>query len=235
MGVLTDHGSATLGISREYQDHIATQSHQRAAHAQDTGVFQKEIAPVTVRTRRGEETINADEGLRPDTTEEALARLRPAFTENGTITAGNASPLSDGAAAVLLASKTWAEQHGVPIMAELVTWAHTAGPDTTQLHHQPSRAIKAALTKANLTVTDLVRVEINEAFAAVSAASMDALGIGDDKVSIHGGAITLGHPVGASGARLVAHLAHTLGAGELAAAALCGGSGQGDALILRGR
>lgn len=234
MGVNTDRGNLNLGVSREAQDEVAAASHQRAAAAWEAGAFAAEIAPVTVPQRRGEPIIvDTDQGIRPESTAESLGRLRPAFLPEGTITAGNSSPLSDGAAAVVLSTRSWAEANGIPVLATLGGWAHVGGPDTS-LHAQPANAITAALEGAGWEVADLDLVEINEAFASVSVVSTGQLGIDPAKVNIHGGAIALGHPVGASGARLVVHAAHELasrGAGQ-AAVALCGGGGQGDALLI---
>ncbi|MDO4821704.1 MAG: acetyl-CoA C-acyltransferase [Rothia sp. (in: high G+C Gram-positive bacteria)] len=235
MGVLTEGSNADFELTREQQDEIAAASHQRAHAAASAGLFEAEIAPVQVQGRRGQVTeVTADEGVREGTTVEILAQLRPAFDKDGTITAGNASPLSDGAAALMLSTREFAEENGIKPLATVLAWANTAGPENV-LHYQPSRAIAAALKKAGLTAADLDHVEINEAFAAVSAVSIRELGLEAEKVNPHGGAIALGHPVGASGARLVVHAAHTLNQtpeATYAAVALCGGGGQGDALIL---
>ena len=234
MGLLTENGEVQRAITREEQDLTAYESHIRAARAQSNGVFSAELAPVTVPQRRGEDLIvDSDEGIRPSTTTEKLAGLRPAFTEEGTITAGNSSPLSDGAAAVILTTREYAEAKNLRVLATVAGWANVAGPDTS-LHLQPANAIKTALDLSGWCIDDVDFFEINEAFAAVSIASIRELGINADKVNIHGGAIALGHPVGASGARLVTHAAHylnELGSGR-AAIALCGGGGQGDALLL---
>ncbi|WP_421083567.1 acetyl-CoA C-acyltransferase [Rothia nasimurium] len=233
MGVLTETSNADFNVTRQEQDEIAAASHQRAAAAAAAGLFEAEIAPVEIKTRKGTVTVTADEGVREGTTAEVLAQLRPAFDKDGTITAGNASPLSDGAAALVLSSREFAEANGIKPLATVLAWANTAGPENV-LHYQPSRAIAAALEKAGLTAADLDHIEINEAFAAVSAVSTRELGLDPEKVNPHGGAIALGHPVGASGARLTVHAAHVLAAGEAnyAAVSLCGGGGQGDALIL---
>lgn len=235
MGLLTEGANADFELTREQQDEIAATSHQRAHAAAVAGLFEAEIAPVQVKGCRGQVTeVTADEGVREGTTVEILAQLRPAFDKAGTITAGNASPLSDGAAALVLSTREFAEENGIKPMATVLAWANTAGPENV-LHYQPSRAIAAALKKAGLTASDLDHVEINEAFAAVSAVSIRELGLDAEKVNPHGGAIALGHPVGASGARLVVHAAHTLNQtpqATYAAVALCGGGGQGDALIL---
>lgn len=236
MGVLTEGSNARFEVTRQEQDAIAAASHQRAHAAASAGLFDAEIAPVQVKGRKGQVTeVRADEGVREGTTVEVLAQLPPAFEQGGTITAGNASPLSDGAAALVLSSREFAEANGIKPLATVLAWANTAGPENV-LHYQPSRAIAAALDKAGLTAADLDHVEINEAFAAVSAVSARELGLDLQKVNPHGGAIALGHPVGASGARLVVHAAHALSQSPdatYAAVALCGGGGQGDALILR--
>ncbi|GGH66280.1 acetyl-CoA C-acyltransferase [Rothia aerolata] len=237
MGLNTDLGNAKYGITREEQDSIAAASHQRAAAAWESEVFDAEIAPVSVPGRKGAvNVVEKDEGIRPDTTVETLAKLRPAFREDGTITAGNASQISDGAAAVILARRSWAEEKGLNILATVVGWANTAGPDDTSLHTQPAHAITAAVKRAGISVEDLDFAEINEAFASVTAVSMAELGLDSEKVNLHGGAVAMGHPVGASGARLVVHAAHLLATGEYgstAAVALCGGGGQGDGVVLK--
>ncbi len=232
MGALTERGNTARGLGREEQDAVAAASHQRAAAARER--IAEEIAPVTISSRRGEVVVDADEGVRPDTTVQTLARLRPAFDPDGTITAGNASQLSDGAAAVVLTTRQHAERTGMTVLAALDAVGQVAGPDN-HLHSQPARAIAAALERAGWSVTDLDLVEINEAFAAVAVASTAELGLDPEIVNPHGGAIALGHPIGSSGARLVVHAAHELarrGTGR-AAVALCGGGGQGDALLLR--
>lgn len=234
MGISTERHNGPLGIERSNQDAVAAGSHQRAAAAQASGLFDAEITPVTVPSRRGEPTVlTMDEGVRGDSTVESLGALRPAFDKDGTITAGNSSPLSDGACALILARRSWAEERGLSWLAVVGASGSVAGPDNS-LHSQPSRAIAAALDKAGWTASDLDLIEINEAFAAVSVQSMRDLELDPEKVNIHGGAIALGHPIGASGARLVLHAALELsrrGSGK-AAAALCGGGGQGDALLL---
>jgi acetyl-CoA C-acetyltransferase len=234
MGESTENGNARIGISRRDQDEVAAASHQRAAAAAADGLFDAEIVPVSVPQRKGDPlVVSTDEGVRPNSTAETLAGLRPAFTADGTISAGNSSPLSDGASAVVVASKAWADAQGLDYLAVLGASGSVAGPDNS-LHSQPSNAINAALDRAGLSVSDLDFVEINEAFAAVTLVSARELGISLDDVNIHGGAIALGHPIGASGARLALHAALELsrrGAGR-AAVALCGGGGQGDALIL---
>lgn len=234
MGESTEHGNTKLGIGRREQDEVAAGSHVRAAAAAASGVFDAEIAAVAVPQRKGEPiSISADEGVRPNSTADTLAGLRPAFTKGGTITAGNSSPLSDGASAVVVASKKWADENGLAYLAVLGASGSVAGPDNS-LHSQPSNAIKAALARAGWSAADLDFVEINEAFAAVTIVSAGELDISLDDVNIHGGAIALGHPIGASGARLALHAAFELsrrGSGK-AAVALCGGGGQGDALLL---
>jgi acetyl-CoA C-acetyltransferase len=234
MGESTENGNARIGISRRDQDEVAAASHQRAAAAAADGLFDAEIVPVSVPQRKGDPlVVSTDEGVRPNSTAETLAGLRPAFTADGTISAGNSSPLSDGASAVVVASKAWADAQGLDYLAVLGASGSVAGPDNS-LHSQPSNAINAALDRAGLSVSDLDFVEINEAFAAVALVSARERGNALDDVNIHGGAIALGHPIGASGARLALHAALELsrrGAGR-AAVALCGGGGQGDALIL---
>ena len=234
MGVATDRANAALGIPRAEQDITAADSHRRAAAAQAAGVFNAQIVPVKVPRRRGEAVlVDTDEGVRADSTEESLGRLRPAFSPSGTITAGNASPLNDGAAAVVLVTRRYAEAHGLEVMAVLAAAGQTAGPDTT-LPDKPARAIRKALDTAGWGVGDLDFVEINEAFASVGLHSAAQLGIGMDRVNVNGGAIALGHPIGASGARVVVAAAYELsrlGTGK-AAVALCGGGGQGEALLL---
>lgn len=234
MGAGTERGNRTLNIDRASQDAVAAASHQSAAASRE--FLAGEIAPFTVATRKGEILVAEDDGVRPDTTVETLAGLRPAFAkEDGTITAGNASQLTDGAAALVLMSAETAHARGAHPLAEILAHALVAGPDT-KLHSQPSNAISAALARAGLAVGDLVAVEINEAFASVAVQSAKELGISLDIVNPHGGAIALGHPIGASGARLTGTLARQLqeaGPGSVGAAALCGGGGQGSALILR--
>ena len=234
MGALTETGNGPLKIDRASQDGVAAASHQNAAGSRD--FHAGEIEPYTVSTRKGDVVVSADDGVREDTTVETLAALRPAFAkENGTITAGNASQITDGAAALVLMSASVAEARGVKPLAEIVAHALVAGPDTS-LHSQPANAIAAALAKTDVKASDLAAVEINEAFASVAVQSAKDLGVSLDIVNPHGGAIALGHPIGASGARLTGTLARQLqelGAGSVGAAALCGGGGQGSALILR--
>ena len=235
MGASTEKHNARYGLTRAEQDAFAARSHQRAAAAIEQGRFADEIAPVSIPQRKGDPIVfDTDEGVRADTTVEGLGKLRAAFASDGTITAGTASQISDGAAAVVVMSKAKAEQLGLEWLAEIGAHGVVAGPDAS-LHEQPSNAIKAALAKAKLSTDDLDLVEINEAFAAVGVVSTKQLGISEDIVNVNGGAIALGHPIGASGARLAVHLAYELKrrGGGLGAAALCGGGGQGDALLLR--
>jgi acetyl-CoA C-acetyltransferase len=239
MGALTDRqNTGPNTVSREDQDAFAARSHQRAARATADGTLAEEIVEVRVPQRRGEDlVITADEGIRPDSTVETLARLKPAFAPDGTITAGSSSPISDGAAAVVVAGREAAERLGLPVLAEIGAHGMVAGPDSS-LQLQPANAIEAACKKAGITVADLDLIEINEAFATVGIASTRALGLSveeaDRKVNVDGGAIAVGHPIGMSGARLVLHLAYALNrrGGGTAVAALCGGGGQGDALII---
>ncbi len=233
MGSATER-HANGQISRERQDEFALHSHQRALGAHQRGAFRAELLDVTVEGSRGARRLVADdEGVRPDTTLDSLGALRPAFTPSGTITAGNASQISDGAAALLVVSDSFAEAEGLTPLGRLVAYGEVAGPDTSLLL-QPSRAIRSALAKTSLSLDDLAHLEINEAFAAVALASMDDLGVESERVNPDGGAIALGHPIGASGARLAVHALHALvgSPGAFAAVALCGGGGQGDAAIL---
>jgi len=235
MGESTDRHNTARGISREDQDAFGARSHQLAALAQKNGHFAEEIAPVSIPQRKGEPVvISEDEGVRPDTTVETLAKLRPAFGATGTITAGTSSPISDGAAAVVVMSKAKAEELGLSWIAEIGAHGNVAGPDNS-LHSQPANAILHAVRKQGLQVSDLDLIEINEAFASVGIQSTRDLGVSPDIVNVNGGAIALGHPIGMSGARLVLTLALELRrrGGGLGAAALCGGGGQGDALIIR--
>jgi acetyl-CoA C-acetyltransferase len=222
-------------ITRDRQDAFAAASHDRAAAAIKDGRFNAETVAVRVPQRKGDPIlVETDEGVRPGTTVESLARLRPAFSKDGTITAGNASQISDGGAAVIVMSRAAAEQRGVSPLGEVVGYGQVAGPDTSLLT-QPSRATMRALDRAGLALADVDLFEFNEAFAAVSLASMDDLGLSSDVVNVNGGAIALGHPVGMSGTRLALTLLHELKrrGGGLGAAALCGGGGQGDALLVR--
>ncbi|NUR29185.1 MAG: acetyl-CoA C-acetyltransferase [Catenulispora sp.] len=235
MGEATENDGKKWGITREEQDAFAAASHQRAAAAQKNGVFAEEIAPVTIPQRKRDPIVLAeDEGVRPDTTVETLARLKPAFTKDGTITAGSASPISDGAAAVVVMSQAKAEELGLTWLAEIGAHGMVAGPDSS-LQAQPSNAIRKALAKEGLTAADLDLIEINEAFAQVGIASTRELGVDPAIVNVNGGAIALGHPIGMSGARLALTLALELRrrGGGVGAAALCGGGGQGDALIIK--
>ncbi|AZU00598.1 acetyl-CoA C-acetyltransferase [Brevibacterium linens] len=234
MGGLTEEANAgDREFSRAEQDAFSARSHQRAAAAQETGAFADEIVPVTISSRKGDVTVSADEGVRPDTTVDSLSTLRPSFRKDGTITAGNASQISDGACAVVVMSREKAEELGAPILAEIRSHAWTAGPDST-LQHQPSQAIKAAAEREGVAADSFDLYEINEAFAAVGLASAKDLGIDEDKVNVNGGAVALGHPIGASGARVVLTLALELQrrGGGTGIAALCGGGGQGDSLIV---
>lgn len=237
MGAATDAGNVSRGINREEQDEVAARSHQRAEAARSAGLFDSEIAPLEVPQRKGPAlTLSTDEAIRPGTTAEALSALKPAFSSrsDATITAGSSSPLSDGACALVIASKAAAEAAGLTWIAEIGSHGQTAGPDGS-LHSQPARAIEAALKREGLGVDDLDKIEINEAFASVVIQSARDLGIEADRVNAEGGAISLGHPVGASGARLVLHQALALQrmGGGTGVVALCGGGGQGDALILK--
>ncbi|MDR8410610.1 acetyl-CoA C-acetyltransferase [Nonomuraea sp. 3-1Str] len=235
MGESTERYNARLGIGREEQDSLSARSHQLAAAAVKNGVLEDEIVPVEVPQRRGEPlVVKDDEGVRGDTTAETLAKLRPAFAADGTITAGSSSQISDGACAVVVMSRAKAEELGLPWLAEIGRHGNVAGPDAS-LQSQPANAIKQALLKQDLTVADLDLVEINEAFASVVLQSAKELDLPLDKVNVNGGGIALGHPIGASGARIVLTLAHELRrrGGGLGAAGLCGGGGQGDALIIR--
>jgi acetyl-CoA C-acetyltransferase len=235
MGLATERYNQSTGITRERQDAFAAASHEKAAAAAKDGRLAEEIVPVQVPQRKGDPTVvDTDEGVRPGTTVESLAGLRPAFDKAGTITAGNASQISDGAAAVVLVSRERAEALGVAPLGELVSYGQVAGPDPSLLL-QPSRAIARALAKASLGVGDVDVFEINEAFAAVGLASADDLSIPDDALNVNGGAIALGHPIGMSGTRLALTALYELRrrGGGVAAVGLCGGGGQGDAAVLR--
>ena len=236
MGLGTERYSAGT-ISRDEQDHVAMQSHARAAAAIAAGRLADEVVQVNVPQRKGDPlVVNQDEGVRAGTTMESLGALRPAFDKNGTVTAGNASQISDGGSAVVVMSKREAERRRVTPLGEFVSYGMVAGPDSASLLHQPSRAISQALSKAKMSIGDLSLIEINEAFAAVGIASMRELSVSDEIVNVNGGAIALGHPIGMSGNRLALTLLHELrrrGGGGVGAAALCGGGGQGDALIVR--
>jgi acetyl-CoA C-acetyltransferase len=222
-------------VTREQQDDFAVKSNERAANAIKEGRLAEEIVPVPIPQRKGDPLlVETDEGVRPGTSMESLGGLKPAFDKDGTITAGNASQISDGASAVVVMSKKAADKRGVTPLGEFVSYGMVAGPDTSLLH-QPSRAILKALDRAGKKVGDLDLFEINEAFAAVGIASMKDLGISDDIVNVNGGAISLGHPIGMSGNRITLTLLHELRrrGGGMGAAALCGGGGQGDAIIVR--
>ncbi|MFF0501869.1 acetyl-CoA C-acetyltransferase [Nocardia aobensis] len=235
MGALTESRNAGDGIGRAEQDAFAAASHQKAAAAWKNGVFTDEVVPVSVPQRKGDPiVVSEDEGVRADTTVESLGKLRPAFAKDGTITAGSASQISDGAAAVVVMSKAKAQELGLSWIAEIGAAGVVAGPDST-LQDQPANAIAKACAKEGISPADLDLVEINEAFAAVGIASTRKLGIDPGKVNVNGGAIAIGHPLGMSGARIVLHLALELQrrGGGVGAAALCGGGGQGDALIIR--
>ncbi|MGA5757373.1 acetyl-CoA C-acetyltransferase [Nonomuraea bangladeshensis] len=234
MGESTERHNSRLGIGREEQDAVSARSHQLAAAAIKNGVFDDEIVPVPIPQRRGEPVlVKEDEGVRGDTTAETLAKLRPAFAADGTITAGSASQISDGACAVVVMSKAKAEELGLEWLAEIGRHGNVAGPDAS-LQSQPANAIKQAMAKQGVSAGDLDLVEINEAFASVVVQSAKELGVPLDKVNVNGGGIALGHPIGASGARIVLTLAHELKrrGGGLGAAGLCGGGGQGDALLI---
>ncbi|MRH93249.1 acetyl-CoA C-acyltransferase [Nocardia sp. SYP-A9097] len=235
MGLLTEQQNDVEPITREQQDAFAAASHQRAAAAWKNGLFEDEVVPVAIPQRKGDLIQFAtDEGIRADTTVESLSKLRPAFRKDGTITAGSASPISDGAAAVVVMSKEKAQSLGLSWIAEIGAAGVVAGPDST-LQDQPANAIAKACAREGISPADLDLVEINEAFAAVGIASTRKLGIDPEKVNVNGGAIAIGHPLGMSGARIVLHLALELKrrGGGVGAAALCGGGGQGDALIIR--
>jgi acetyl-CoA C-acetyltransferase len=234
MGAGTEKYAASAGLAREPQDDLAAKSHERAVAAIKEGRMADEIVPVEVPQRRGDPVVvDTDEGVRPGTTVESLSGLRPAFDKAGNITAGNASQISDGAAAVIVASKATAERLGAEPLGEVVGYGQVAGPDPSLLT-QPSRAIKAALEGAGRSVEDVDLFELNEAFAAVGLASIEDLGITDEIVNVNGGAIALGHPVGMSGTRVALTLLLELKrrGGGLGAAALCGGGGQGDAILV---
>ncbi len=234
MGESTEQGNAELGLTRAVQDEVSAASHARAVASAD--YLADEIAPYTITGKRGDTVVATDDGVRADTTVETLAGLRPAFSSSGSITAGNSSQITDGAAALVLMSPAVAAARGVTGLASIEAHALVAGPDV-RLHAQPANAILAALAKTGDEASALAAVEINEAFASVSVHSTAALGVDAAIVNSNGGAISLGHPIGASGARIVGHLArrlHDLGADSLGAAGICGGGGQGSALVLRG-
>ncbi len=236
MGLLTEEcNAASANLTREEQDEFSAQSHQRAAQAWKNGVFDEEVVPVEIPQRKGDPVvISQDEGVRGDTTAESLGRLRPAFSKDGTVTAGSSSQISDGACAVVVMSKAKAEELGLEWLAEIGAHGQVAGPDST-LQLQPANATAKACEKQGISPADLDLVEFNEAFAAVGISSARELGIAEERVNVNGGAIAMGHPVGMSGARIVLHLALELKrrGGGTGAAALCGGGGQGDALIVK--
>ena len=235
MGEATERYAAEMGLAREPQDAFSAQSHERAARAQKDGLLAEEIVPVSIPQRRGEPIqLTDDEGIRSDVDAASLARLRAAFVADGNITAGNASQISDGAAACIVTTLERAEALGVEPLAELVSHGQVAGPDASLLH-QPSNAIALALEKAGMTVADLDLLEINEAFAAVALASMDALGVSDQMVNVNGGAIALGHPFGMTGARIMTTLLNGLEdtGGEFGVESMCVGGGQGMAMVVQ--
>lgn len=233
MGLGTDRRREEFPTTRAEQDAVAAASHQRAQGAWGAGVFDAEVAPVTVRTRRGENVVTRDEGIRPDTTEESLAKLPPAFTPDGNITAGNASQISDGGAAVVLTTAQRAAAEGWDVLAVVGACGQVAGPDAS-LQEQPAGAIEVALARQGWDIGEVDLLEINEAFAAVVIGSAARLGVDVSMINPHGGGIAMGHPIGASGTRLAVHAAHRIAAGDAARAAvgLCGGGGQGEALLL---
>ena len=236
MGESTERYNSLYNLTRDEQDAFAARSHQRAAVAADNGVFAEEIVAVEIPQRKGDPVVfDHDEGIRAETTVESLGKLRPAFDKEGTITAGTASQISDGACAMVIMSKEKAAELGLTPLAEIVAHGNVAGPDNPSLHAQPAQAIEQALKKAELSASDIDVAELNEAFAAVGLVSAKQLGLSDDKVNVNGGAIALGHPLGMSGARITLSLALELKrrGGGIGAAALCGGGGQGSALILR--
>ena len=235
MGESSDLKNRQLGISREEQDEWSAESHARTIAATEGGAFADEIVPLTIPQRKGDPVVfDTDEGVRAGTTAESLGRLRPAFVDDGTITAGNASQISDGGAAVIAADRQAAEAAGLPILAEVIAYGQIGGRDAT-LHERPAEALQVALKKAGMEASALDLVEINEAFAAVSLWSARMLDIPHDKVNVHGGAVAMGHPIGATGARLIVSLVNALRqrGGGVGAATLCGGGGQGDALIVK--
>lgn len=235
MGESSDQVNARLGIGRLESDEWSARSHERAADATKAGRLGEEITAIEVPQRKGDPLrIEEDEGIRPGTTTESLGKLRPAFAKDGTITAGNASQISDGAATMLVMSRSKADALGLEPLAEILAHGQVSGPDTS-LHHQPSNAIRAAATKVGLDPAGLDVYEINEAFASVALAAARDLGVSEDKVNVNGGAVALGHPIGASGARLILTAIYELKrrGGGIGTAALCGGGGQGDALIFK--
>jgi acetyl-CoA C-acetyltransferase len=235
MGAATETYTKLRGISRQEQDAYSAMSHGRAASAMKNGIFDGEIVPVLAPQRKGKSVlVTVDEGVRKDTTAKSLAKLRPAFAADGSVTAGSSSQISDAAAAVVVMSRTKAEELGAPILAEIGAHGVVAGPDPSLLS-QPANAIRKALRRDKLTPEQVDLFEINEAFASVAIQSMRELGVTVDNVNVNGGAISMGHPVGMSGARLALHLVHELKrrGGGVGAAGLCGGGGQGEALVIR--
>jgi acetyl-CoA C-acetyltransferase len=235
MGESSDRVNRQLGIGREEQDEWAARSHERANSAAEAGLLDQEIAPVTVtRPKADPVLVTRDEGVRPGSGAQALGALRPAFAAEGTITAGNASQISDGAAALVIAEREAAEASGAPILAEILAYGQIGGIDAT-LHERPAEALRVASKRAGVDPTDLDLVEINEAFSAVALWSAKMLEIPESKVNVHGGAVAMGHPLGATGARLVVTLVNALRqrGGGIGAATLCGGGGQGDAVVLK--
>ncbi|MEL4505001.1 acetyl-CoA C-acyltransferase [Luteococcus sp. H138] len=233
MGELSERYAERYPVTRQEQDAFAAESHRRAHQAWESGVLPREVVPVTIKTRKGEQVVSRDEGIRPDSSVETMATLRPAFTPDGSITAGNASSICDGAAAVVLTTRARAEREGWTVMATLRACGQMAGPDAS-LQAQPARAIAQALQRQGWSVADLDLIEINEAFAAVVVHSARELGVDLAKVNECGGGISIGHPIGASGGRLAVHLAHQIASGKASRGAigLCGGGGQGEALLL---
>ncbi len=235
MGESTDRKNTALGINRAEQDEWSAASHERAISATESGGFAEEIVPVSVPQRRGDPVlVEHDEGMRPGTTAESLGKLRPAFSADGSVTAGNASQISDGAAAVIVADRAAAEAAGLPIVAEIVAYGQTAGPDAT-LHERPAEAVDKALATAGLSRGDINLYEINEAFASVALWSARMLEASHDIVNVNGGAVAIGHPLGSTGARITVTLINALRSrgGGMGVAALCGGGGQGDALVVK--
>ena len=236
MGLGTERYAAAAGLARGPQDELAALSHERAAEAMKAGRFVDEIVPVAVKQRKGDPLmVDSDEGVRPGTTAESLGALKPAFDKAGNVTAGNASQLSDGGSAVIVASKAACERLGLTPIGEVIGYGQVAGPDNASLLSQPANAINKALAKAGMKVSDVDLFELNEAFAAVGLQSMADLGITNEITNVNGGAIALGHPIGMSGNRLALTMLHELRrrGGGVGAAALCGGGGQGDAILLR--
>ena len=235
MGESSDLKNKQLGISRQEQDEWSAASHERTIAATESGAFEDEIVPVSIPQRKGDPVVfDTDEGVRPGTTTDSLGRLRPAFVDDGTITAGNASQISDGGAAVVVADRNAAEAAGLPVLAEIVSYGQIGGRDAT-LHERPAEALQVALKKAGMDASALDLIEVNEAFAAVSLWSAKMLDLPHDKVNVNGGAVAMGHPIGATGARLIVTLVNALRkrGGGVGAASLCGGGGQGDAMIIK--